>query len=767
MLSIARIKWISIHEENSKIVINFVRCYNSFTALSFPSRNVTTKKHSLSVRKSNDKSIKIPSIKTVCRQGQLREAMDALKAMDKRRIRPNSYDYGYLLQSCIANRALAEGKKIHAHIIEQGFKLGGFLETKLLVLYGKFGVLDHARQLFDKMTERNEYAWTAIIAGYVQRGQFEEALDCFWQMRQAGNRVDEFIFATVAHACAGLGGLKEGKKIHNCIVKSGFYQSCVVLGSALVDMYAKCGSLEDALQLFDEMPQLDVVAWTTVIAGCIQCGDEKKARQLFYGMQQAGTRPNEYTFSSILNVGMGVSDLEQGKHIHACIYKCGLDSNVVLGSALLDMYVKCGSLEDARRVFDKMPERNVVSWTTMIAGLADHGYMDEALRVFLQMQCTGIEPNEITFTTILRACAGRASLELGKQVHAYTVKTGFEPTAGTGSALIDMYSKSGSIEDASCVFDTIVQRDKIVWTVMITGYGKHGMGKDALHIFEKMQICGEKPDHVVFLAVLSACSHAGLVDEGWHYFVSMEQKHGIAANAEHYACIVDLLGRAGYLDKAYDIIKRMPLPPDSAVWGALLAACRVYFNMKLGIVAAEHLLELNPQDSGNFVVLSNMYSASGRWEEASMVRKTMTNMAVKKKDPGCSWIEVNRKVHEFIVGDRSHPLIEQICAKLEMLFGDMKEAGYVPNMNFALHDVEEEQKEDILGHHSEKLATAFGLISIPPETSIRIFKNLRVCGDCHNSIKFISKIVGRKIVVRDSKRFHHFNNGVCTCGDYW
>ncbi|KAH9322901.1 hypothetical protein KI387_017540, partial [Taxus chinensis] len=737
----------------------------SSTALAFTSGEKKPKTVSISKHKSNNKSLKIPSIKTLCQRRRLKEAIGTLIVMDKHRIRPDSYDYGYLLQGCIFDKYLAEGKRVHAHMIEDGFEPDGYLNTKLVIMYAKFGVLDVARRVFDKMSERNEYTWTAMIAGYTQRGQVEEALSLFWQQTQEGSVADDFVFATIVRACAGLGDSKEGKRIHARIAKSGFDHSCVVLGSALVDMYGKCGCIEDARQKFDEMPVRDVVSWSALIAGYVQNGDGKEAWELFYGMQHNGTKPNEYTFASILNAETGLADLEQGKRIHACICKFGLEFHVVLGSALVDMYAKCGSLEDAQHVFDEIPQRNVVTWTTMIAGQAEHGNVEEALRVFLQMQWAGIEPNEFTFTTVLRACAARASLESGKQVHACTVKNGFESTFGTGSALIDMYSKSGSIEEARCMFDTTVQRDTIVWTVMITGYSKHGMGKEALDIFEKMQNSGQKPDLVSFLAVLTACSHAGLVDEGWHYFGSMEQ-HGIAANAEHYACMVDLLGRAGHLDKAYDLIKKMPLEPDSAVWGALLSACRIHYNLKLGIVAAEHLFELNPQDSGNFVVLSNMYSASGRWEEVTKVRRMMREMEVKKKDPGCSWIEINRKVHEFVVGDRSHPLTDEIYAKLETLFGDMKEAGYVPDMNFVLHDVEEEQKEDILVHHSEKLATAFGLIGTPPGTSLRIFKNLRVCGDCHNSIKFISKIVGRKIVVRDSKRFHHFNSGLCSCGDY-
>jgi pentatricopeptide repeat protein len=309
-------------------------------------------------------------------------------------------------------------------------------------------------------------------------------------------------------------------------------------------------------------------------------------------------------------------------------------------------------------------------------------------------------------------------------------------------------------------------RNVVSWTAIIAGYGKHGHGKEAVQLFERMQEMGIKVDHITLLAVLFACSHAGLVDEGCHYFHSMSREHCISPKAEHYGCMIDLLGRAGRLNEAYDFMMKMPLEPNSAMWGSLLGACINHVDTKLGRIVAEHLFELDPQNAGNYVALSNLYAAAAKWEEASEVRKMMKERGIVK-EPGRSWIVVNKRVHEFVVRDRWHPHMEEIYAAWGSLVAKMKEAGYVPDTNSVWHDVEEEQKKSILYYHSEKLAIVFGLISIPYRMPIRIVKNLRVCGDCHTATKFISKIVDREIIVRDASRFHHFKDGVCSCGDYW
>jgi pentatricopeptide repeat protein len=372
----------------------------------------------------------------------------------------------------------------------------------------------------------------------------------------------------------------------------------------------------------------------------------------------------------------------------------------------------------------------------------------------------------MTITSVLSACARLSALKHGKEIHHYIIRFWFESHVFVGSALIDMYSKCGSIEVARHLFDKLSERNIVSWNAMIAGYAMHGHGEDALSLFHQMQQADIDPDHITFIALLSACSHAGLIDEGWHYFISMSREYHITPKVGHYSCMVDLLGRAGRLDEAREFIDKMPFEPNADVWGALLGACRIHSNIELGKFVAERLFELQPENPGFYVVMSNIYAAAGRWEDVEKVRTMMKDRGLKRR-PGCSWIEVKDKVHAFNVGDKSHPQSEEIYAMLDHLGGQMKKFGYVPDKNFVLHDVEDEEKEHILCYHSEKLAIAFGLISTSLGTPIRIIKNLRVCGDCHSATKFISMIVERQIVVRDANRFHHFKDGMCSCGDYW
>jgi pentatricopeptide repeat protein len=383
------------------------------------------------------------------------------------------------------------------------------------------------------------------------------------------------------------------------------------------------------------------------------------------------------------------------------------------------------------------------------------------------MHRAGIELSPVTISCVLPACAILAALQQGKEIHNYAIKRELRSNVSVGSALVDMYGKCGDVEIARKVFDKMNKRDVILWTSLIAGYGMHGYGEDALALFHHMERTNLKPDHVTFVALLSACSHAGLINEGWQCFDRMKIEYRITPLVEHYACMVDLLGRSGHLDEAYEFIKKMPIEPSSGVWGALLGACRVHCNVHLAEIVAEHLFEMEPGNPGFYVLLSNIYAAVGRRDGVHEVRSMMKERGVKKM-PGCSWIELNNKVHAFIAGDKSHPRLEEIHATLENLVQQLKEEGYSPDTRFVLDDVEEEEeKKRILSGHSEKLAIIFGLISTSPGTPIRITKNLRMCGDCHSASKYISKVVARRITVRDLNRFHHFEDGLCSCGDYW
>jgi pentatricopeptide repeat protein len=565
--------------------------------------------------------------------------------------------------------------------------------------------------------------------------------------------------------CVSWRALEEGRQVHAHTVISGF-SSILFIGNNFINMYAKCERIEDARKVFDRMPQREAITWTTIVTGYAQNGPAEEALKLFGQMQRAGMRLNEFTFASVVKAGAGIAALEEGRQVHASILKTGFESDIFVGSALVDMYAKCRVVDEARQVFDCMPERNVVSWSGMIAGYALNGQDEEALKVFWQALMMGLRPNDFTFSTVLSVCANITALDQGRQVHCLSMKSGFDSYTFVGSSLVGMYAKCGCIKEAGRLFDKLPQRNLAAWNAMIIGCAQHGLVKEALELFSEIELAGMKPNDVTFLCVLSACSHAGLVDEGQHYFDSMSRDYGITPRGEHYACMVDILGRSGRLQEADEFIKQMPSEPIASVWGALLGACRMHGNMELGKLAAEKLFELDPHNSGTHVLLSNIYAAAGRWEDAAKVRKMMRERGVKK-ETGLSWIGVKNKVHTFVSDDNLHPQAKEIYAKLKTLNEQMEAAGYVPDTKFVLHDVQEEQKGALLCFHSEKLAVAFGLISTPMETTIRIMKNLRMCGDCHTAIKFISKVVKREIVVRDTNRFHHFKDGVCSCRDYW
>jgi pentatricopeptide repeat protein len=713
---------------------------------------------------SNASNVSPKNLRSLCDQGRLREAFHTLHLLllDS----PiNSSAYVLLLQACIKKKALAEGKLIHAHINERGITNNTILQNTLVNMYAKCGKLMDARRAFEEMPERNVCSWTVMITAYSKHGLAEEAFALFHQMQRSGIQPNQFTFSSVLSACSDLAALQQGMEIHEKINRSGF-QSNVAVANALVYMYAKCGRMDKARDAFDNMRQRNVISWTAMIAGYARNDWGEEALRLFEQMQLAGVKPNMKTFASVLPACGALSALQQGMKIHEEITRSGFQSDVIVDSALVDMYAKCGSIEKARDLFDKMSKRDAVSWTVMIAGCAQNGVGYEALRLFKQMQLAGVKPIAKTFANVLPACANLAALEQGIEIHEEIIKSGFNSDILVMNALIDMYAKCGSIEKAREVFENLHTRDVVSWTAMIAGYAMHGFGKEAIALFQQMEDSGINPNDITLVCVFSACCHVGLVDEGYSYFNRMSTYYHITPRVEHYSCMVDLLGRTGRLEEARDLINKMPIKPDAAVWRSLLGACRIHHNVELGECVAEHLFELEPKNAAPYVLLSNIYAEAGKWAEIEKVRKMMKERGVIKT-PGCSWIEVNKQVHAFLVGDRSHSQTEEIYKKLEILFKEMMAEGYIPNTRYALNDVEEEQKEQILGHHSEKLAVAFGLLNTTPETVIRVIKNLRVCGDCHSAIKFISKIEAREIVVRDTHRYHHFKDGQCSCGDYW
>ncbi|XP_027347451.1 pentatricopeptide repeat-containing protein At2g03880, mitochondrial [Abrus precatorius] len=577
-----------------------------------------------------------------------------------------------------------------------------------------------------------------------------------------GRRVwaDAITYSELIKCCLALGAVSEGKRVHHHIFSNG-YQPKTFLINTLLNMYVKFNLLEEAHLLFDKMAERNVVSWTTMISAYSNAKLNDRAMRLLVLMLREGVMPNMFTFSSVLRACEGLSDLKQ---LHSCIMKVGLESDVFVRSALIDVYSKLGELLEALNVFREMVTGDSVVWNSIIAAFAQHSDGDEALYLYKSMRRGGFPADQSTLTSVLRACTSLSLLELGRQAHVHVLK--FDQDLILNNALLDMYCKCGSLEDAKFIFNHMAKKDVISWSTMIAGLAQNGFSKEALGLFESMKVLGPKPNYITILGVLFACSHAGLVNEGWNYFQSMKNLYGVDPGREHYGCMLDLLGRAGQLDDMVKLIHEMNCKPDVVTWRTLLDACRAHRNVDLATYAAKEILKLDPQDTGAYVLLSNIYANSKRWNDVAKVRRTMRIRGIKK-EPGCSWIEVNKKIHAFILGDKSHPQIDEINRHLNQYICKLTGAGYVPDTNFVLQDLEGEQREDSLRYHSEKLAIVFGIISLPKEKTIRIWKNLKICGDCHIFAKLLSKLEQRHIVIRDPIRYHHFQDGVCSCGDYW
>ncbi|OAY77719.1 Pentatricopeptide repeat-containing protein, partial [Ananas comosus] len=733
----------------------------------------------------------------------------------------NDFDaYCTLLEACIRSKSLVKGKKIHQEILRNDTHIANsVLLEKIACMYISCGEIGLARNVFDKVPQPSVFLWNALIRAYSWNGPFGKAIELYHQMVGLGVEPNKFTFPFVLKACSGMLALEEGVDIHNHARRVGL-DSDLFVSTALIDMYMKYGCLDDSHRLFNKMPKRDVVAWNAMVAGYAFHGFHDETINFVLEMQREGMAPNASTMVAILPVVGQAKSLRQGKGIHGyCMRRRFDEKDVLVGTAVLDMYAKCerldhackvfnrmmvrnevtwsaiisgyvscdrmaevlglfndmmladltagnsllsmyaqaGNTDDALALFDEMPVSDTVSYSALISGFIQNGNAEEAFLIFKKMQLSNIEPDDATMVGIIPACAHLAALQHGKCSHGYVIVRGFTSDNSICNALIDMYAKCGRIDLSRKVYDKMPTRDIVTWNTLIAGYGLHGLGHEAISLFIAMESERLKPDDITFISLISACSHSGLVTEGKYWFNAMRKIYSIIPRMEHYICTVDLLGRGGFLYEAYDFIQMMPFKPDVRVWGALLGACRVHKNIELGEKVSRMVEMLGFEGTGNFVLLSNIYSAAGKFDEAAQIR-IMQREKGFTKSPGCSWIEIKGSLHAFTGGDRSHPQSSIIYQKLERLLVDIRKFGYRPDVTFALHDVEEEEKEHALLYHSEKLAIAFGILILRNDQTIFITKNLRVCGDCHMAIKYITLVTRRVIVVRDVNRFHHFKD---------
>ncbi|XP_057950036.1 putative pentatricopeptide repeat-containing protein At5g40405 [Malania oleifera] len=595
--------------------------------------------------------------------------------------------------------SLREIQQIHTQLLVNGVLNDHHLLSQFVaaIALNHPSNLDYSSQVLDQCENPTVFALNSMIRAHSKSANPQRSFYFYNRILHSTHNLypDNYTFNFLVRTCAQLLARETGLSVHAALLKHGFEHDPHV-HSGLINMYAELGRLDSSVRVFMEISEPDFVTQTATVSALAKSGD----------------------------------------------------------------------VDFARELFDKMPYKDPIAWNAMIAGYAQCGHSREALRLFHLMQMEGVKVNEPSMVSVLSACTQLGALDQGRWAHAYIERKNLHMTLTLGSALVDMYAKCGNMDKAMEVFWGLKVKNVYTWTIAMGGLAMNGAGEKCLELFSLMKQDGVQPNEVTFVSVLRGCSVVGLVEEGRKHFYSMSKVYGIEPQLEHYGCMVDLFGRVGRLDEALNFISNMPLKPHAGAWGALLNACRIYRNMELGELASRKLVELEAKNHGAFVLLSNIYAESKNWDRVSNVRQIMKAKGVRKL-PGCSVIEVDGEVHEFFVGDESHPRYGEIEEMLGEISKRLQLSGYVANTNPVLFDIEEEEKEGALYKHSEKVAIAFGLVSLKECVPIRVVMNLRVCWDCHDVTKRISKIFNREIILRDRNRFHHFKDGECSCKGYW
>lgn len=651
--------------------------------------------------------------------GNSRDAILQYKKMGlDERVRPDKFTYPILIQGCVLHGLEFEGREIHGHAVKTGFDSDVYVANTLINMYGVCRNVMDARKVFDECSDRDLVSWNSLLAGYVQTGNVEEAKLVFGRMPERN----------------------------------------LIASNSMIVLLGKTGHVVEARELFDHMNEKCMVSWSALIS-CYEKNEMyEEALLMFKEMCSNGIMVDEIIALTVLSSSANLGVVDVGKMIHSMAVKIGIASYVNLQNALIHMYCKCevikdaeklfnaacpnldliswnsmitgymrsGLVENARALFDSMPERDLVSWSAIIAGYAQHDCFSETLDLFQDMQLAHVQPDEAVLVSALSACTRLSALEQGKWVHAYIRKEGLMINGILGTTLIDMYMKCGCVQNALDVFHAMEDRTVSTWNALILGLAMNGLEEKSLTVFDDMKQSGILPNEITFIGVLGACRHMGLVDKGCLHFDSMTQEYHIKPNFKHYGCMVDLLGRAGKLKEAEELLESMPMAPDVSTWGALLGACKKYGDVERGERVGRKLIELQPDHDGFHIMLSNVYASKGSWEDVIDVRDVMVQQRLVKT-PGCSMIEANGTVHEFLAGDRTHPEIKEIKQKLDEMVKKIKIEGYVPDKGEVFLEIDEEEKESSLLRHSEKLALAYGLLHAAPGAPIRIMKNLRIC----------------------------------------
>lgn len=611
---------------------------------------------------------------------------------------------------------------------------------------------------FDEMPLSSTFAWNNLIQASVAGGDIGHAILVYQQMLSRGVCPDKHTLPRVLTASRLSGDLLFGKQVHGHALKLGLYGDRYV-GTALIEMYGWLDSIGAARSLFDKFTCKDSVSWTVLARLYLTENKPQLALDLFGEMVNSGVTIDSVALATAIGACGRVKSLHEGRKLQEIARRCGLESDVLVGNSLLHMYIDCGSIDDARGLFDQMPNRDVISWTTIIHGYVKQGGFNESLKLFQQMNKDGMKPDAILISALLPACARMTACKHGKEIHGHLLRSGMKLNLTVQNAIMDMYMKASCLEYAYKIFKEIDSKDVISWTVMILGYSLHGEGKLALSLFHKMkEDAGIQIDELAYGAVLHACVTACAVEEGKFYFNCIRNR-----NITHYTLMVSLLAHAGLFDEASAFIEESQIERHVEVLRALLDGCRIHHEVKLGKRIIEQLCELEPLNADNYVLQSNWFAHQEKWDMVDNSKEMMNDMGLKPQK-AYSWIEHRNKVHVFGTGDVSHPRSEKIYWQLEQLKERMRKEGLLPDLDFSLHDVDEERECSPMAH-SEMLAVSFGLISKQVGTAIRVTKNHRVCVGCHDALKAISKLEQREVIVKDLRRFYHFRDGLCSCCD--
>lgn len=737
-------------------------------------------------------------------------AVELFRRMRLAGLAPTEYTFVGLLTACIRRGNPRLGSQVHALAVK-GRCCGGSLlvANALLGMYVKCGRFDDALRVFDGMERRDVSSWNTVLSGLVELGRYEEAFELFGDMRSSGVGADRFSLSALLTAATEGFSLPEGAAVHALSLKSGL-EIDLSVGNALIGFYAEHGdSVEDVVGVFQRLPVKDVISWTGLLNGYMEfglvgmaldvfdrmpeknfvtynavltgfCQNKEGVRVtfakkaglrglgLFRQMLEDGLEISDVTVTGVLNACAIAANRKTSKQVHAFVIKCGCGSSPWIDAALIDMCIKCGRSGDARLLFEQWrhEESFHIAWNSLLLASFRHGEYEKALSTFLQMfRSSDVQfIDEFVLTTVLGVCGALGFAELGKQMHSFAAKSGLLCARGVGNAIISTYGKCGELKDAINFFERMPCWDLVSWNALITAHLLHHQGDEILDLWSRMERLAIKPDSITFLLVISACSYTSSdsADKCRELFLSMSSTYGIEPTVDHFAAFVYVLGCWGRFDEAEQFIGSMPFKPGALVWRSLLDSCSKRSNMTVRKQAMKHLLALEPEDPSTYVLTSNLYSESARWHHSENTRLEMREKGMHKI-PARSWTFHDNTVHSFFARDRSHPQSKDIYAGLDVLILECIKAGYEPDTAFVLHDVEEYQKRHFLMYHSAKLAAMYGLLMASPGQTVRVVKNIRMCGDCHSFLEYASAATRKEISVRDTSGFHVFKGGKCCC----